>query len=287
MPENEVPDEYLREFEKASLVEAPAKTGAQYLQKIEKSNGLLLEETRLISSWLYQKNPNTRDAYERDLKAFFSFFHGHSLKKITTAHIAVYLKEISEGREVSTIARTKSSISSLFKYLVKVRYLDVNPADHLDAIKVPDQTQYRVLDHEEIRRMIDLEPEFRNQVIIRLLYKTGLRVSELCGLKFSSLRKRDSNFFIIVLGKGNKTRTVQIDQKLYDDLTSLQDEEWRIHSPSSSSLTRHAVLKIIKEAARRASVSEKASPHWMRHSHATKALELGGGFAGHSIDPRA
>jgi len=106
--------EFSEKFEKASLIEAPAKTGSQYLQKIETANGLLLEETRLIASWLYQKNLNTRAAYERDLKAFFSFFKSHSLKNITTAHVAVYLTELGKERKISTVARAKSSLSSLF-----------------------------------------------------------------------------------------------------------------------------------------------------------------------------
>jgi len=249
----------------------------------ERATEILLEETKLLATFLYQKTPNTRKAYESDIKKFFAFYRGKTLRDITPAHIVVYFKNHPELKE-SSKARVKSSLSSLFKFCVRQRYLIENPCSFLDPVRVIDQTQFRVLSHEELVRMIELEPSVRNQILIRLLYKTGLRVSELCSLKFSNLRKRKNSYFLIVVGKGNKTRTIGLDERSYAELNSLKES-----SPNRAiadsyifkqkhrnlSLSRVSVWKIVKKAAIRAGLSEKVSPHWTRHSHATKALELG------------
>jgi integrase/recombinase XerD len=160
-------------------------------------------------------------------------------------------------------------------------YLDKNPADLLDSIKVPDQNQYKIIDHDSIIKMIEDEKDFRNKTIVRLLYKTGLRVSELVSLRFSSLKERNKQYFIIVLGKGNKTRTVGIDQQSYLDLLELKQEGASKddfifkNKKLNSQLSRGGVWKIIKTAAKNANLDCEISPHFFRHSHATKALELG------------
>ncbi len=253
-------------------------------QGLEDKRNALVKEIQIIATWLYQKTPNTRSAYESDIKKFLGFYYGKSLKEITTAHITVYFKQNPHLKD-STKARIKSSLSSLFKYCVRVGFLEKNPAENLDPIKVSDQTQFRVLAHEEIVRMIELEENLRNKIMIRLMYKTGIRVSELCSLKFSNLRERDKSYFLIVIGKGNKTRTIGLNKELFDELNSLRVVEnetlsveafiFRAKVSKEAKISRVAVWKIIKNAAVRARVNEKASPHWTRHSHATKALEMG------------
>jgi len=123
----------------------------QSSNRLEKSKQVL-EETKLIGTWLYQKTENTRLAYETDLRLFFRHYLGKSLKEITTAHLVVYFKQ-NPGFSQATKARKKAALSSLFKFLVKKRYLYHNPADAMDPIKVPDKTQYKILDIDAIKRM--------------------------------------------------------------------------------------------------------------------------------------
>lgn len=165
---------------------------------------------------------------------------------------------------------------------MKKGYLDKNPCDLLDPIKVPDQTQFRVLSHEEILKMIELEQNERNKTILRTLYKTGLRVGELVSLRFSSLKKRDGKYFLIVVGKGSKTRTIGMDERTFLDLNKLKNEESHNQEDHvfrsiklNSPLTTKSVWTIIKTMAKNAGLDPKVSPHWTRHSHATKALEMG------------
>ena len=244
---------------------------------------LLLEETRLIAGWLYQKNENTRKSYESDLKKFFAFYRGKTLKEITTAHITVYFKENTDWK-ASTRARVKSALSSLFKYCIKQRYLDFNPTESMDSIRVPDRTQFKVLSLEEIKRMIELEENPRNRFLISLLFKTGLRVSEACSLTFENFKKRDGAYFLVVVGKGSKTRTIRLDKKYYEWVLEFQEREGELLSKNTpvfrskntfKKLTTVSAWKIIKNAALRAGLSGEVSPHWLRHSHATISLQLG------------
>jgi integrase/recombinase XerD len=256
------------------------------LNKIEsdnKSAEIIALESHLIQNWLFSKPESTRISYQTDVKQFFDFYQdlGLGLKAITETHISLFLKE-NKSLKASSLSRKKSAISSLLKHLVKKGYLDKNPCDLLDPIKVPDQTQFRVLSHEEILKMIELEDSERNKTILRTLYKTGLRVGELVSLRFSSLKNRDGKYFLIVVGKGSKTRTIGIDQKSYDNLKSLKDETSKSNEDFifrskilNSGLSTKSIWKIIKAMAIRAGLDPKVSPHWTRHSHATKALELG------------
>ncbi len=256
------------------------------LQKIEsdnKSAEILILESKLIQSWLFSKPESTRVSYQTDVKQFFDFYQGLGLglKAITENHVNLFLRE-NKNLKASSLSRKKSAISSLLKHLVKKGYLDKNPCDLLDPIKVPDQTQFRVLSHEEILRMIELEDLERNKTILRTLYKTGLRVGELVSLRFSSIKNRDGKYFLIVVGKGSKTRTIGIDQKSYENLKYLKDENSKSNEDFifrsrklNSKLSTKAVWHIIKTMAKRAGLDPKFSPHWTRHSHATKALELG------------
>jgi len=184
----------------------------------------VVEETKLIATWLFQKTPNTRIAYETDLKLFFKHYSSKTLKEITTAHLVVYFKQNPEF-SLATKARKKAALSSLFKFLVKKRYLEVNPADAMDPIKVPDQTHFRVLDISEVKRMIQLEPSPRNKFFIKLLFKCGLRVSEAVTLTRENFKKRGEKYLLILTGKGGFTRTIVIQKKYYDEAFELSAVE--------------------------------------------------------------
>ncbi len=124
----------------------------------------------MIANFLSQKTLNTQIAYESDLKSFFDFYSDLSLsiKDITDTHILVYLKENGHLKK-STLARKKAAISAFLKYCFKKKYLDKNPADLLDPIQVLEQTQNRVIDHEDILMMLEREENSRNNTMIRTL----------------------------------------------------------------------------------------------------------------------
>jgi integrase/recombinase XerD len=115
---------------------------------------------------------------------------------------------------------------------------------------------------------------------LRLLYRAGLRVSEIAGLQWRDLQPRDEGGQVTVFGKGDKTRVVLLPADIWDDLVSLRGEA----GPDApvfptrrrgGHLDESAVLRIVRKAARRAGIQGQVSPHWLRHAHATHALERG------------
>jgi integrase/recombinase XerD len=152
------------------------------------------------------------------------------------------------------------------------------------ALKLPprkDTLAERMLDEAEVHSLLAREPDHRNRVLLRLLYRAGLRVSEIAGLSWRDLHARDDGGQVTVFGKGGKTRAVLLPADVWRDLVSLRDaailEDPVFRSRRGRHLDPSAVFRIVRRAAQRAELEagSKVSPHWLRHAHATHALERG------------
>ena len=119
----------------------------------------------------------------------------------------------------------------------------------------------------------------RKHIHRRLLYFAGLRVSELCDLKWRDLKARDDGGQITVFGTGDKTRTVLVGAGVWRDILSLKDNAKKddpvFVSAKGGHLSRSMVFHIVKNAAHRAGLEGNVSPHWLRHSHASHSLDRG------------
>ena len=114
--------------------------------------------------------------------------------------------------------------------------------------------------------------------MLSVAYKCGLRRAEVLGLTWTDLQSRGDAGQATVFGKGGKTRTVLIPRKLWNELMSLPRSgktDAVFVSRNGGSIKPTRLHYIIKEASREAGISEKASSHWLRHSHATEAIERG------------
>jgi integrase/recombinase XerD len=182
-----------------------------------------------------------------------------------------------------------SSIKSFFSFLVLEKILDISPAELLETPKLSKKLP-EVLSYEEIEMMLDSidlsKPEgHRNRAMIEVLYACGLRVSELTGLRISSLYPEIG--FVRVIGKGNKERLVPIgesalkqvsfyleDRKQMDNIDK-KSEDIVFLNRRGKQLTRIMIFLIVKEAALAAGIDKNVSPHTFRHSFATHLLEGG------------
>jgi site-specific recombinase XerD len=139
----------------------------------------------------------------------------------------------------------------------------------------------RILSEAEVHRMLALEPEPRNQVLLRLLYAAGLRVSEACELKRRDLQARGEGGQVTVYGKGAKTRAVLLTKGTWEALAAIRPEEAAPDDPvfrsrkKADHLDPSQVMRIVRTAARRAGIAGNVSPHWLRHAHASHALNRG------------
>ena len=158
------------------------------------------------------------------------------------------------------------------------------------AVKVPQAervTAERILSETEVQRLLSLEPSLRNRALVRLLYASGARCSELCGLRWRDLQSRDGGRGqLTVHGKGDKTRSVVVSADTWAVLQQLRDSASEGGEPSPNAplfrsrkggraMAERQVHRVVKAAAERAGISGNVSPHWLRHAHASHALERG------------
>jgi integrase/recombinase XerD len=118
--------------------------------------------------------------------------------------------------------------------------------------------------------------------ILKLLYYAGLRVSELCALTWRDVQFNDNGSAVLaVLGKGSKYRHVKISAEIAsllgrnDNLFDGGMDQPLFMSQKGGGLVRSQIFRIIKAIGKKARVAGDVSPHWLRHSHATHALNGG------------
>ena len=128
--------------------------------------------------------------------------------------------------------------------------------------------------------MVDAAKNPRNHGIIRLLYLTGMRVSELVGLKWSDFSEvKKGAALVTVFGKGQKSPVLLVDAGTWEMVKALRGDALEdspvFQTRTGKGLIRFHVLKIVKSAARKAGIKKTVSPHTLRHCLATHAIKDG------------
>ena len=237
---------------------------------------------------------NSIDAYLSDLSKLRQFLEIKEREvaptQITQTDLVDFLEFVGElGMSAYTQARMVSGLKSFFKFLVYEEVIDKNPASLIEAPKLgrklPDTLDLPEI--EDLFNAIDLStPEGqRNRAMLETLYSSGLRVSELVGLKISNIQEDIG--FIRVLGKGSKERLVPIGSSALKHVRIYRDKV-RVHVPiqqgfedhlflnrRGKSISRVMVFNIVKDAAAAIGLKKNISPHTFRHSFATHLIEGG------------
>ena len=241
-----------------------------------------MEDIAILGSWLFQKGKKTQRYYRRIVKVFFNYYPGLTLKTTEITHLALFLKTYGIKAD-STRNTYKNALSSLFTFATKTGYLQRNPALALENIKTADKIYSKVLSKEQVEQMLRKEQSERNRMIIKILYYTGIRVEEISKLHKRSFQKTDNGVIMMVEGKGRKVRSIHLPEHL-----SLAIALYIENLPSEflfttqrncfeayQSISTSQVFRIIKQSAKTAKLSVAPSPHWLRHTSATHAIEAG------------
>ncbi len=241
-----------------------------------------LEDVAILGSWLFQKGQKTQRYYRRIVREFFNYYPGLTLRTTEVTHLALFLKTYGINAD-STRNTYKNALSSLFTFATKAGYIPRNPALALESIKTPDKIYSKVLSKAQVEQMIRKEESLRNRMILKILYYTGIRVDEICKLRVSSFQKSDHGVVMIVEGKGRKVRSIHMPEHL-----ALEIEQYMMDLPSEylfttqkncfgnyEPLSTSQVFRIVKNSAKTAKLSVAPSPHWLRHTSATHAIEAG------------
>lgn len=250
------------------------------------SDGTFLNAFRYYLSVERNMSPNTVSAYCSDVRDFLDTV-GVVSSQITRENVEEYLNSLSSGVSKRTQARELSSLRSYFDWMVMEGEIKKNPCDMVDSPKLGRYLP-SVLSVEEIDAIMDSVPldtaaGLRDRAILEVMYGSGLRVSEVSGLRISLLYIEEG--FISVVGKGNKQRIVPLGDVASDALLEylkVRPEPYDSHSEDllflnrfGKQLSRVSIFKMVKRQALVAGVVKEISPHTFRHSFATHLLENG------------
>ena len=269
-------------------MEKQKQTNSQLNSPLLKPESVNSDE-ELLALWLHGKADNTVRTYRREVLWFLSYVEKSALA-VGLADVqafASYLED-SSGLSPTSVARTLAAVRSFLSFGNKIGVLPQNVGAALKLPPAKDTLAMRILPELTVGVMIALESNLRNRTILKLLYCAGLRVSELCALKWQDLHGRGTKDFlgqVVVYGNGSKTRVVPLTASLWQDLQALrgnagsQEPVFRSRNRGGH-LSTTQVGRIVKAAAKRTpglepAVAAQVSPHWLRHAHASHALERG------------
>jgi len=183
----------------------------------------------------------------------------------------------------STLRGLASAWRSFFRFLARDGEVAANPAIGLRSPKVQRKLP-QVLDADEMAVLVDVpggDPEsVRDRALLELLYSSGLRVAELCGVRWRDLDVGDG--MLRVTGKGSKTRIVPVGAKALAALAALraqdgpQGDDPLVRGVRGAPLTPNGVRARLKRRANEQGVWKRVYPHLMRHSCASHLLESSG-----------
>jgi len=236
-------------------------------------------DEQVVSLWLHGRSPHTQKAYAGDIVRFFKYVN-KQLRQITLGDLQSFADGLmNENLKPASQHRMLAATKSLITFAYKIGYLRFDVSKPLKLQRFKDELAERILSEAEVQRIIGMEDNPRNKLLLRVLYAGGIRVSELCRLKWKDLQEREAGGQMTIFGKGGKTNTIIIPEPLWTDLITFRndasDEAPVFKSRKGGHLHPSQVWRIVKRSARRAGVKKAVSPHWFRHAHASHALDRG------------
>ncbi|MEM6483935.1 MAG: tyrosine-type recombinase/integrase [Pseudomonadota bacterium] len=241
-------------------------------------------------------NPNTRRAYQNDVKEFAAFVgieQPIELRQVVRAHVIAWRKDL-ESRELaaSTIRRKLSAVSALFDYLCENNAVPDNP---VHGVKRPsegaNEGKTPALGDAQVRALLSAPPEDtligkRDRAILAVLLFHGLRRNEVCKLRLKDRQTREGVPHLVVQGKGDKLRYVALHplaSRMIDDYLDAgsitEDRETPLFRPTRTGsikpLTPDSIYKRVLRYGQETGISlevDGLSPHSMRTTAATNAL---------------
>lgn len=212
-----------------------------------------------------------------------------ALRAVTADRLVAALQELRlQGLSARSIARLISTLRGFYAWLLDRRMIRRDPTAHLEppraARKLP-----RFLTPEEVTALLDTPDRTsprgaRDAAMLELLYATGLRVSELTGLRLEDLRLEAG--YLTTMGKGSKERVVPMGAEACTRLRAYLESARPVFAAErrvpfvflnarGARLTRQGFWKLLAAYGRRAGIRSALSPHVLRHSFATHLLEHG------------
>ena len=231
---------------------------------------------------------NSIASYRNDLNRFTAFLKV-PFTEATREHLNAYVSSLYEsGMSPRSIARHIATLRNFYTFLSAEGAIASDPSEFLAA---PRQwsTLPKYLNPDEVERLLAAPPPekatgLRDRAMLEMLYATGLRVSELCGLEITAVERQLG--VLRVIGKGNKQRMVPfgdaagqaLDRYLNEGRPKLMKKrasQYVFVTARGSAMTRQCFWMLLKAYGRRVGISRALTPHVIRHSFATHLVEGG------------
>lgn len=234
---------------------------------------------------------HTLDAYRRDLAALAAWAgpQGVAVAALAAEQLRAFVAaEHRRGLSPKSLQRRLSACRSFYAWLLKHGRIAANPAAAVRAPKAPRRLP-QVLDVDEANALVELDDDspigLRDRALLELFYSSGLRLAELCALRWRDLDLGEG--LVTVLGKGGRQRVVPVGSHACRAL-----EAWRGAGAAAAAeapvfpgrggapISRRAVQVRIATLARRQGLFKHVHPHMLRHSFASHVLESSGDLRG-------
>jgi integrase/recombinase XerD len=261
------------------------------LSELESEIDTSLLDTFIDHLWLEDGlSKNTLDSYRADLSHFNVWLDKHSsdLLSASQADIQQYLAVKFPQSKPRSISRLIASLRRFYRYALRESLIKTDPTLQIESPKLP-RSLPKSLNEKEVEDLLNA-PDInqaiglRDRAMLELLYASGLRVSELVGVKVNEVNTQDG--VVRVTGKGSKTRLVPmgqiaadwIDQYLKTARPKILDGQMTdamFATTRGTAMTRQAFWYLIKRYALVAGITKHMSPHVLRHAFATHLLNHG------------
>jgi integrase/recombinase XerD len=232
---------------------------------------------------------NTMDSYERDLRRYLDYMAAKRPDEITQSDVVAFLTSMAvSGIAAPSRARCLAAVRGFHKFLLTDSLATTDPTINVETPRGWKRLP-KALSASNVDSLLN-QPDrqtsigLRDKAMLELLYATGLRVSELVGLKCQDINLERG--FLIVMGKGSKERVVPLgesagaalaeyiaDARRY--LLGHVESDYLFISSRHKTITRQMFWGRIKYYALKAGITGTVSPHMLRHSFATHLLDNG------------
>lgn len=230
-------------------------------------------------------SPHTLRAYKRDLLDFYEFIQEMNLdyKSVTRSNLRSFLFKLKDKNLTKkTISRKISGVRSFYRFLLKEGYINKNPLLTLELPKVEKRLP-TFLTEEEALKLINYPDKktilgLRDNLILKMLYSTGMRVSELVSLRISELDLERGE--VVIKGKGNKERVVFLPEDILEDIKFYiqkrkKNSNFLFLNRKGKLLTDKGIRLLVEKYAKKVIPYKKITPHTLRHTFATHLLTNG------------
>lgn len=241
------------------------------MQHLPENHSGATSDQHLIELWLSGRPDSTVTVYRPVADECLAFL-AKPLQEVTVADISTWAEKLP-GSD-ATRARKVSTIKSLFGFAHRTGYCVFNVSRVLLVPKVLDQLHERILEVDDVKRVIKGAQPGRDAVLLRFLYASGARISEAVHLRFNDIKGNR----VTLNGKGKKARTLIVPQDVVKAMLALRwvtdaSDAFVFKSYRGHRLEERNARQVVHAAADEAGL--EMSPHWFRHAHASHALDAG------------